>query len=564
MDGRPPQHRFRQRRCEDHLAPVTPILLFSDSSLTMSSTTADTIAGFLGIDLGTQGLSVVLTSDEDLRVMATGESTYACIPSLPDGHFEQQSSDWVQALEKSMQQIHEQLAPKRMQVLAIGISGQMHGEVLADANGQVLAPVRIWCDARNEAEGNELTKAFRQKVAKRATCARFLWTARNQEALAAKVTHMTTPAGYLAYVLTGEWNLGIGDAAGMFPIDSKTHDYDTELLQKYDAMVKNQSIPSLSKLLPNVCRAGEPAGNVTSAGAKLLGITLDDGTAIPVASAEGDQVVSLAGSLIAEPGMASCSFGTSVCANVVADETSAFAGVSPAVDHFCAADGKPIHMVWLRNGTTFLNTMIQSYGHMLSKDDDAFASIMPQLIAAPNDCGGLLALPFLNDEPGVNVTSHTSTACIVGWTPENATPGNVAKAALLSTIFNLKLGCNVLLDQGCSLNELYLSGGLTKTPECGQILADVFDTPTILLDAAEEGCCWGAAVMAKYRYIKHKDATSTLDWPTFVESIRNRKTTMTPRRFEQQPQPVQDYQEVFERYQKLLKLESQLSKVATM
>ena len=334
----------------------------------------------------------------------------------------------------------------------------------------------------------------------------------------------------------------------MFPIDGE--DYNADFLQKYNALVADNSMPRLSSILPKPRRAGEDAGKLTADGASLLGLP-ESAIGIPVAAAEGDQVASLAGSLIGRDGLVSCSFGTSVCANVVAPKGHHFEGVSSAVDHFAAADGKPIHMVWLRNGTTFLNTIVASYGN-------DFARIMPQLIEAAPDCGGLVALPFMDDEPGLGV-SQGGSASIVGLNAENSTPGNVAKAALLATMFNLKIGCQVLIDQGIELRQLVLSGGLAKTPECGQILADVFGLPVQFLEAADEGCSWGAAVLAKYRYLV-ASGLPTEEWSTFLDSISgNRPTTV----FDPIAANVPLYDKQFARYQKLIRLQEALTEVVS-
>ena len=277
---------------------------------------------------------------------------------------------------------------------------------------------------------------------KRITSARWLWTIRNRAEMAGKTAHMTTPAGWLAFQLTGQWNLGIGDAAGMFPIDQSTLNYNKSLLEKFEALAA--SPVSLEKILPTVRKAGEDGGALNAAGASLLGLP----ESTPVAPAEGDQPAALAGSLIGNAGMVSCSFGTSVCANSVGDR--GFEGVSGAVDHFCAPDGKPINMVWLRNGTTYMNTVVEMFGEAVGGDRSAgFAAVMPQVLAAAPDCGGLLALPFMDDEPGLEV-SKGGTAMIVGLNPENATPGNAVKAALLATMFNLRLGSEVLDQTGIS------------------------------------------------------------------------------------------------------------------
>jgi len=532
--------------------------------------------GYLGIDNGTQGLSVIFT-DESLNILATGEASYGFVPDLPEGCYEQRCQDWDQALRAAMDSVRHQLIQgsssssslTQLEVLSIGISGQMHGEVAVDADGQPLSTVRLWCDARNESEGRELTQALGMKVPKRATCARFLWTARNQPRKAQATAHLTTPAGWTAFRLTGEFVLGIGDAAGMFPIDAATQNYDQEKLKIFDEIVSNDTIPPLGSILPTVRKAGEDAGCLTASGAALLGLPTSS-IGIPVAAGEGDQVAALAGSLIGQAGTVSCCFGTSVCANAVGDRP--FRGVSPAVDHFCAADGKPINMVWLRNGTTFLNTIVESYGGMLpsssssSVEEDtksnAFATVMQQVIEAPYDCGGLLALPFIDDEPGLDV-ARGGSAMIIGWNAENGTVGSVAKAALLSTMFNLLLGCEILDEQGYPRSELVLTGGLSKTPECGQILADVFDTPVSLFDSADEGSSWGAAVLAKYRHVCATttiDSQNSVDWATFLESVGADKVN---KQFRPNPDAVPIYKQIFSRYRKLIALQSSLTSAVT-
>ena len=189
--------------------------------------------GYLGIDGGTQGLSVIFTN-EDMQVLGTGDGAYEMVPGLEEGCYEQQPSDWEQALLDAMQDLRSKVDD--IEVLSIGISGQMHGEVLVDENDQPLKAARLWCDARNDEEGQQLTDLLGVKMPKRITAARWLWTIRNHADVAAKTKHITTPGGWLAFCLTGQWNLGIGDCAGMFPIDQQTLDYDQTLLAKFDQL----------------------------------------------------------------------------------------------------------------------------------------------------------------------------------------------------------------------------------------------------------------------------------------------------------------------------------------
>ena len=511
-------------------------------------------SGYLGIDAGTQGLSVIFT-DDAMRILATGEGAYDMVPGLGPECYEQQPGDWERALGVAMADLRKKLAAAKIDpdVRAIGISGQMHGEVLADELGRSLGPARLWCDGRNEAEGHELTERLGVKMPKRITAARWLWTIRTQPEKAAKVAHITTPAGWIAFRLTGQWTLGIGDAAGMFPIAQGTLDYDAKRLADFDAVVaattKAKTLP-LGQLLPKVCRAGQDGGTLDAHGSALLGLP----AGIPVAPAEGDQPAALAGSLIGAAGMVAMSFGTSVVANSVGDR--GFRGIAQAIDHFCAPDGKPINMVFLRNGTTPMNTVVEMFGKVMGGDRGAgFAAVMPQLLAAPDDCGGLLALPFTDDEPGLGV-SRGGTACVLGLNDRNATPGNVAKAMLLATIFNLRIGSDELDRQGFPRTEIILSGGLTKTPALGQVLADAFNTPVTILDGAAEGTAWGAALMARYRDMCL--AGDAPDWAAFLATHASGK----PTRFTPHPAAVAVYERMYGRYRRLVALHGQLEAAA--
>ena len=496
--------------------------------------------GYLGIDAGTQGLSAIFC-DEDLRVLAVGEGDYEMLAGLDEGCYEQSPDDWERALVKACQQLQAKLAQQdvEMEVTAIGVSGQMHGEVLADADGKSLGPARLWCDARNQEEGDQLTETLGVKMPKRITSARWLWTTRNRPEIAKQAAYLTTPSGWISYRLTGNWNLGIGDAAGMFPIDGETFGYDHAKLQNFESICGDQ-FPKIRDLLPEVKLAGQTAGNLNADGAALLG--LPEG--ISVAPAEGDQPAALAGSLIGDAGMVSVSFGTSVCANSVGDRP--FSGVSQAVDHFCAPDGKPINMVWLRNGTTFMNSLVEMYGSM-SLDENAFQKVMPQVLSAANDCGGILTFPFMDDEPGLGV-HQGSQASVIGLNSANVTPGNIVKAALLSTMFNLKMGSEILDEQGYPRQEMILSGGLTKTPEFGQILADVFCVPVRLLESSDEGTAWGAVVMAKFQSLCAASKMSPPDWSEFLQSLNKNQAT----RFEPDRSNSQVYEQMYQRYRELL------------
>lgn len=180
---------------------TVPLLLLSHITMTKNGNGA-----FLGIDLGTQGLTTLLV-DENLDVLATGEASYECIPG-PPGHYEQKPSDWERALQLALEEI-EPISSVRT-ILGIGISGQMHGHCLVNKENQLTCDTaRLWCDARNEEEAQELSNVFQSKIPKRSTIARWLWTIRNRDSnLVENVDYLTTPAGWLHLKLTGRRVLG--------------------------------------------------------------------------------------------------------------------------------------------------------------------------------------------------------------------------------------------------------------------------------------------------------------------------------------------------------------------
>ena len=199
-----------------------------------------------------------------------------------------------------------------------------------------------------------------------------------------------------------------------------------------------------------------------------------------------------------------------------------------------------------------MNSVVEMFGLAIGGSrGDGFEKVIPMLLDAAPDCGGIIALPFMDDEPGINV-QRGGTAMLLGLNSENATPGNVVKAALLSTMFNLRLGCEILDGQGFPRTELVLSGGLTKTPELAQLLADVFANPVTLLESAEEGTAWGAALMAKYRNQVLQGAESP--WPDFLSA----QATGSSQQYQPETTSVAAYDGVYQKYKKLLGTQSML------
>ena len=141
---------------------------------------------------------------------------------------------------------------------------------------------------------------------------------------------------------------------------------------------------------------------------------------------------------------------------------------------------------------------------------------------------------------------------MIGLNDTSATPGNVAKAMLLATIFNLRLGSEGLDAQGFPRKEIVLSGGITKTPELGQMVADAFHVPVVIFSGAAEGTAWGAALMAKFR--DERLAGHRVDWQTFLAG----HATDGVRRFQPRPAVAATFDRLYARHKRLVALHAQL------
>jgi sugar (pentulose or hexulose) kinase len=537
--------------------------------------------GYLGIDVGTQGLSVLLV-DEDLGVLCDGVGHYDMVPGLGPNHYEQDPNDWERALVEAMADLRKNLKMKNMMldggvteeeeldcivsVAGIGIAGQMHGEVIVNERYELVGAARLWCDGRNELESSELTEALAVKCPKRLTACRWLYTVRTKPLdYVSSARFITTPAGWISYKLTGEWSLGIGDASGMFPIDPDGLGYYESKLDIFDVMLAGAwcnriggsnpgtPLPKFKSYLPSIKVAGG-FNKLNPSGASILGLRAD----IIVAPAEGDQPAALAGSLIGQAGQVSMSFGTSVVCNSVCDRV--FETPSRNVDHFCAVDGRPINMVWLRNGTTPMNLLINMFGTLLSNINDPFSILMPMVASSPDDCDGVIALPFTDDEPNMGILTGGSCG-VFGLNKHNCTPGNVAKAMLLSTFFNLRIGCDIVRSKGFSIDEIILTGGVTRSPALGQLVADVFNAPVIVMEAAQEGCAWGASVLASYS-VKCSTRQETAAWAEFLKNVSARRDDRALVRFLPREASVNILSKSFGKHLNLLELHGNLARIS--
>lgn len=513
------------------------------------------INGVLGADLGTQELTLLLM-DTRGKVRGVGVAGgYPMVYGLPDGYREQRPKQWEAALVRAMKNLRNDLAKKGLaigRVLCICLTGQMHGEVgLGFGGKEAWETARLWCDPRNKEESEELTGLFNFKVPIRMTIARWLWTIRNQPDMAKRCAGLTTPAGWLTFVLCGNRVLGMGEASGMFPIDPATGSYDAGMIQKFNRLTRDAKVPPINSLLPTPMPAGSVAGRLSARGAKMLG--LPEG--IPIAPPEGDQPAALAGSFIARPGDVSLSVGTSMCANAVAPAGKVFKGVHPSIDHWCTADGKPLLMAWIKCGTTFMNWLMDVFAIVLGLVDregkplraKAFGRVMPLLAGTSIDCGGIQGLPLMETEPCTGFNER-AVAFLAGMNLKNPHPANLINAAFMAALFNVRLGLEELRRQGYPLERIIVTGGIVKSKgHFGPLIANALGIPAACLEAAEEGTAFGGGLLALFCHARK--VRKELTWEEFLEGIRGRQQ---PETFIPNPDKARAATEAFARHKELL------------
>ena len=321
-------------------------------------------------------------------------------------------------------------------------------------------------------------------------------------------------AGYVHWQLTGEKVLGIGDASGVFPIDSARCDYDAAMLASFDELLAQNGLPyHLRDLLPTVLCAGQDAGSLTEAGARLLDPTGDLPAGIPVCPPEGDAGTGMAATNSVAARTGNVSAGTSVFAMVVLERP--LQQVHPEIDMVTTPDGRPVAMVHCNTCTSDLDGWVSLLGEMTAAagvpltKTQLYTLFYQKALAGDPDCGGLVSFNYFSGEP---VTGLTEGRPLFVRRPDaDFTLANFARAQLYACMATLKIGLDILFGQErVTVDNLLGHGGLFKVPVVGQkLLAGALGVPVSVMQTAGEGGPWGMALLAGYRL--HRQAGQTLE-----------------------------------------------------
>ncbi len=448
---------------------------------------------FLGIELGSTRIKAVLL-DEAHKIVKSGDDTWKS--SLENGIWTYHMDEVQTGLRAAIQN----LGGLPGEISAMGVSGMMHGYLAFDRDWNLLAPFRTWQNTMTGEAAEALSAEFGFNVPQRWSIAHLYQAVLNGEEHVKSIAHITTLAGYVHYLLTGENVLGIGEASGMFPIDSETCTYDAAMLDKFDALTAKYGFDwNARSVLPRVLTAGQAAGTLTEAGSAYLGGLLPAG--IPLCPPEGDAGTGMTATNAVAPRTGNVSAGTSIFAMVVLEKP--LSKVYPEIDMVTTPSGKPVAMVHCNNCTNDMNAWVSLLGETAKlfgadvSTGELFTRLYQKSLEGEADCSGVLTYNYM---AGEGVTHLDEGRPMVVRRPESRlTLANFLRSQLYATMATLKIGMDILAGEHVAIDSLTGHGGLFKTPVVGQkYMAAACRAPVTCMESAGEGGPYGMALLASY------------------------------------------------------------------
>lgn len=496
---------------------------------------------YIGIEFGSTRIKAVAI-DQSFNPVAMGDYTWQS--KYENGVWTYDMDEAIKGLKVALSGIQNTESVK-----AVGISGMMHGYLAFDNEWNLLTPFRTWQNTITAKAAEELTSLFGFNIPQRWSIAHLYQAILNNEEHIGKVAHITTLAGYIHYLLTGVNAVGIGEASGIFPIDSKSLCYDKNMLEKFNRLIAKRGINwSAENVLPKVLVAGEAAGSLTENGAGLIDNMLPVGTVF--AAPEGDAGTGMVATNAVKVRTGNISAGTSIFSMVVLEKP--LSKVYPEIDIVTTPAGKDVAMVHCNNCTndsnawaSVLNEAAALFG---TKPDTAelYTKLYEKSLEGDNDCGGVLVCNYM---AGEGITHLDSGVPMILRKPDcNFTLANFMRATLYSTMTTLKIGMDILEKEKVEIDFLNGHGGLFKTRGVGQkYMAAACNTSVVCMQNAGEGGPYGMAVLASFLFANGEALEEYLENRVFKEC---KKEVMKPEK-----DVVEGFNIYFEEYKKMLKVE---------
>ena len=457
----------------------------------------------LGMEFGSTRVKAVLVGPNG-AVLAEGVHDWE--NRFEGGYWTYRESDIIAALQGCFAALKADVKARYALTLstvgAFGVSGMMHVYIALDKGDRFLAPFRTWRNTTTAEAAAALTEAFGFNIPERWSVAHLYQAILNGEDHVSQITHLTTLAGYIHFLLTGTRAVGVGEASGMFPVDSKTGGYDRAMLQTFDALVKDKAYSwTLRSLLPEVLPAGKTAGSLTEAGAKLLDPSGDLQPGIPFCPPEGDAGTGMVATNSVRTRTGNVSAGTSVFAMLVLERP--LSKVYPEIDLVTTPCGDPVAMVHCNNCTADIDAWASVFhdfaaaaGQPLSKND-VFGLLYRTALSGDPDCGGLVSFNYLSGE---SITKTPEGVPLFLRSKESRLSfANFARNLLSGALCTLRNGYDLLKEERVQTDVFYGHGGFFKTKEAGQtMMANALGVPVTVMETADVGGPWGMAVLALF------------------------------------------------------------------
>ncbi|MDE5726719.1 MAG: FGGY-family carbohydrate kinase [Duncaniella sp.] len=472
----------------------------------------------LGIEFGSTRIKGVLIDPVSHKPIAQGGHQW-------ENRFE--NGLWTYTVEDIVEGMQACYADLRANVLAehgceivtlasIGVSAMMHGYMPFDVEGNLLASFRTWRNTNTGRAAAELSELFGFNIPLRWSISHLRQAMLDGEKHLESLAFLTTLAGYVHFLLTGEKVLGVGDASGMIPIDPDTRLYNARMTDAFDRLAADGGYPwRLADVLPKVLQAGEKAGLLTREGARLLDPSGNLRPGIPLCPPEGDAGTGMVATNAVKPRTGNVSAGTSSFSMIVLEHD--LSHPYEAIDIVTTPEGAPVAMVHCNNCTSDLNAWVgifREYCELMGIEadmDTIYGRLYENALKGDTDCGGLVAYNFFSGEPLMDL--EEGRPMFVRSVGDRFNLANFMRAHLHASVAVLKEGNDLLFGpEGVEVDRLTGHGGLFKTAGVGQrILSAALATPISVMETAGEGGAWGMALLADYA-VNNPEGLSLADW----------------------------------------------------
>ncbi len=469
---------------------------------------------FIGVDSGTQSTKVLVIDGKTGKVLAASAVAYGLIEGLPLGAKEQHPHTWKEATSKAIKKALKLAQARPGEVKGIGVSGQQHGFVPLDENGEVIRPAKLWCDTSTSAECEEIMtrlgglkeaiKTIGNAVLPGFTASKILWLKNHEPENYKRLESVLLPHDYLNYWLTGEKSMEFGDASGTALLDVRNRRWSEKAVKAID---KN-----LADFLPKLIKSDAPAGLLQETTAKELGLA--PGTW--VSAGGGDNMMGAIGTGNTRAGVVTASFGTS--GTIYACAAKPVIDPKGEIAAFCDSTNQWLPLLCTMNVTVATEMVRRDFG----VEHQGFEKIAAK---APAGSDGLLLLPYLEGERTPNVPNGTGV--FLGINAQTFTGHHFARASMEGVTLGMNYGLRRLATLGVKASQIRATGGGAKSKLWRQIMADIFQAEVVTLKESE-GAAYGAALQAIWSWRRSQGEKVEIHEITDAFVKLNKSETATP------------------------------------